>query len=145
MSAPDRRGLLDREHGALSVRRALFTGTLLAAGVRISMGGCGRWMDNVFIERLWRSLKYEDIYLKGYGDGRGARAGIAAWIAFYNTEQPHSALDGRTPLAVWRAGTTGTRGEEAVDMTLVLRTSLDDANALPTCPQPSQRPKRSIA
>jgi putative transposase len=63
---------------------AAFTGTLAAAGVRISMDGRGRWMDNVFIERLWRSLKYEDVYLKGYADGREARAGIAAWIAFYN-------------------------------------------------------------
>jgi len=63
---------------------AAFTGTLAAAGVRISMDGRGRWMDNVFIERLWRSLKYEDIYLKGYGDGREARDGIGAWITFYN-------------------------------------------------------------
>ena len=59
-----------------------FTGKLLAAGIRISMDGRGRWLDNVFIERLWRSLKYEDVYLKGYADGREARAGIAAWIAF---------------------------------------------------------------
>jgi putative transposase len=63
---------------------AAFTGVLAAAGVRISMDGRGRWMDNVFIERLWRSLKYEDIYLKGYADGREAKAGIATWIAFYN-------------------------------------------------------------
>src|SRR5688572_24795520 len=63
---------------------AAFTGTLAAAGIAISMDGRGRWMDNVFIERLWRSLKYEDVYLKGYADGREARAGIAAWIAFYN-------------------------------------------------------------
>jgi len=63
---------------------AAFTGTLAAAGIRISMDGRGRWMDNVFIERLWRSLKYEDIYLKGYADGREARAGIATWVAFYN-------------------------------------------------------------
>jgi putative transposase len=61
---------------------AAFTGTLAAAGIRISMDGRGRWMDNVFIERLWRSLKHEDVYLKGYADGREARAGIAAWIAF---------------------------------------------------------------
>ena len=54
-----------------------FTGKLLAAGIRISMDGRGRWLDNVFIERLWRSLKYEDVYLKGYADGREARAGIA--------------------------------------------------------------------
>ena len=63
---------------------AAFTGTLAAAGIAISMDGRGRWMDNVFIERLWRSLKYEDVYLKGYADGREARAGIAAWIALYN-------------------------------------------------------------
>jgi putative transposase len=63
---------------------AAFTGTLAAAGIKISMDGRGRWMDNVFIERLWRSLKYEDIYLKGYADGREAKAGIASWAAFYN-------------------------------------------------------------
>jgi len=63
---------------------AAFTGVLTAAGVTISMDGRGRWMDNVFIERLWRSLKHEDVYLKGYADGREARIGIAAWIAFYN-------------------------------------------------------------
>src|SRR6185437_3332822 len=63
---------------------AAFTGALVAAGIHISMDGRGRWMDNVFIERLWRSLKYEDIYLKGYADGHEAKAGIAAWIAFYN-------------------------------------------------------------
>ena len=81
-----------------------FTGTLAAAGVRISMDGLGRWMDNVFIERLWRSLKHEDIYLKGYADGREAKIGIAAWIAFYNSRRPHQALGNRTPLAVWRDG-----------------------------------------
>jgi putative transposase len=60
---------------------AAFTGVLVAAGIRISMDGRGRWMDNVFVERLWRSLKYEDVYLKGYADGREARAGIGSWIA----------------------------------------------------------------
>lgn len=69
---------------------AAFTGVLAAAGVRISMDGRGRWMDNVFIERLWRSLKYEDIYLKGYADGREAKLGIAQWVGFYNhaSERP---------------------------------------------------------
>ena len=62
-------------------------------------------MDNVFIERLWRSLKHEDIYLKGYADGREAHSGIAAWFAFYNTGRPHQALGNRTPMAVWREGT----------------------------------------
>jgi putative transposase len=99
---------------------AAFTGTLAAAGIRISMDGRGRWMDNVFIERLWRSLKYEDIYLKGYADGREARAGIAAWIAFYNARRPHQALANRTPMAVWREAVAGELSETAVDMTLRL-------------------------
>jgi putative transposase len=64
---------------------AAFTGVLIAAGIRISMDGRGRWMDNVFIERRWRSLKYEDVYLKGYVDGRDAKAGIAEWMAFYTS------------------------------------------------------------
>ncbi len=114
-----------------------FTGVLAAAGVRISMDGRGRWMDNVFIERLWRSLKYEDIYLKGYADGREAKAGIAAWIAFYNGRRPHMALANRTPLAVWRDSVTGVLDGTAVDMTL----RLDNAGALPTCPQPQQLQK----
>jgi putative transposase len=61
-------------------------------------------MDNVFIERLWRSLKYEDIYLKGYADGREARAGIGVWIAFYNGSRPHQAL---VTARRWRFGGTG--------------------------------------
>jgi putative transposase len=120
---------------------AAFTGTLAAVGVRISMDGRGRWMDNVFIERLWRSLKHEDIYLKGYGDGREARDGIGAWIAFYNTRRPHQALANRTPMAVWREGITGALGDTAVDMTL----RLDNAGALPTCPQPPQQQQASVA
>jgi len=119
---------------------AAFTGTLAAAGIKISMDGRGRWMDNVFIERLWRSLKHEDVYLKGYADGREAKVGIGAWIAFYNTRRPHQALANRTPMAVWRAGVTGALDDRAVDMTLVLRTSLDNAGALPTSPQPLQQP-----
>ena len=111
---------------------AAFTGTLAAAGVRISMDGRGRWMDNVFIERLWRSLKHEDIYLKGYADGCEAKAGIASWITFYNGRRPHQALDNRTPMAVWRQGMTGPFGTAAVDM-------LDNARALSTCPQPQQQ------
>jgi putative transposase len=122
-----------------------FTGTLAAAGVRISMDGRGRWMDNVFIERLWRSLKHEDIYLKGYADGREAKAGIGSWVAFYNLRRPHQALGYRPPMAVWRAGVTGALGDRAVDMTLVLRTSLDNAGALPTSPQPPQQQERHIA
>ena len=114
---------------------AAFTGKLAGAGIRISMDGRGRWMDNVFIERLWRSLKYEDIYLKGYADGREARSGIGAWIAFYNGHRPHQALRNRTPMAVWREGVTGPLDDTTVDMTL----RLDNARALPTCPQPPQQ------
>jgi putative transposase len=120
---------------------AAFTGTLAAAGVRISMDGRGRWLDNVFIERLWRSLKYEDIYLKGYADGRAARAGIGLWMAFYNRYRPHQGLGNRTPLAVWREGVTGALGATAVDMTL----RLDNAGALPTCPQLPQQQQALIA
>jgi Integrase core domain len=80
------------------------------------MDGRGRFLDNVFIERLWRSLKPKDVYLKSYADGREARAGIASWISFYNGKRPHQAHGGRTPMAVWRAGTTGEHGGRAVDM-----------------------------
>jgi putative transposase len=114
-----------------------FIGALSKAEIRISMDGRGRWMDNVFIERLWRSMKYEDIYLKGYADGREAKLGIVQWVAFYNTRRPHMALDHRTPMAVWREGVTGGLDGTAVDMTL----RLDNANALPTCPQPQQQLK----
>ena len=107
------------------------------------MDGRGRWMDNVFIERLWRSLKYEDIYLKGYADGREAKAGIADWIAFYNHRRPHQALAYQTPMAVWRNGALGDR---AVDMTpRVVARGLDNADALPTYPQPQQPPQVLVA
>ena len=91
----------------LQFTSAAFTGALAAPAIAISMDGRGRWMDNVFIERLWRSLKYEDIYLKGYADGREAKAGIAEWIAFYNDRRPHQALGYRTPMAVWREAIAG--------------------------------------
>ncbi len=74
-----------------------FTGVLQQAGVRISMDGRGRWMDNVFIERLWRSLKYECVYLHAFETGSELRAGLSKWIGYYNTRRPHSTLAGRTP------------------------------------------------
>jgi putative transposase len=74
-----------------------FTGVLHAAGVRISMDGRGRWMDNVFIERLWRSLKYECVYLHAFETGSELRAGLSRWIGYYNARRPHSTLAGRTP------------------------------------------------
>jgi putative transposase len=74
-----------------------FTGVLQRARARISMDGRGRWMDNVFIERLWRSLKYECIYLHAFETGSELRAGLSRWTGYYNTGRPHSALAGRTP------------------------------------------------
>jgi putative transposase len=84
-----------------------FTSPLQAAGVRISMDGRGRWMDNVFIERLWRSLKYECIYLHAFETGSELRAGLMGWIGYYNTRRPHSMLAGRTPDEAYKA--TGTK------------------------------------
>ncbi len=81
-----------------------FTDVLRAAQVRISMDGRGRWMDNVFIERLWRSLKYECIYLHAFETGSELRAGLLRWIGYYNTRRPHSTLGGRTPDEAYGAG-----------------------------------------
>jgi len=74
-----------------------FTSVLLDAKIAISMDGKGSWRDNVFVERLWRSVKYEEVYLKAYDSVSEARASIGRYLAFYNERRPHSALDGRTP------------------------------------------------
>ena len=74
-----------------------FTGVLLDAGIKISMDGRGRCMDNIFIERLWRSLKYECIFLNEITSGSHAKRLIGDWIEFYNDKRPHTALDDRTP------------------------------------------------
>ena len=103
-----------------------FTGRLREAGIRISMDGRGRFMDNIFIERLWRSLKYEAVYLHEIADGFTARRVIGEWIDFYNTQRPHSALAGRTPAEAYRDGLP-------VDM-------MDKPlRALPTYPQAQQQ------
>jgi transposase InsO family protein len=81
-----------------------FTGMLLEAGVRISMDGKGRYNDNIFVERLWRSIKYEEVYLKAYENGTEARAGIGAYLNFYNQERPHQALGYRALGAVFQEG-----------------------------------------
>ena len=95
-----------------------FTGVLRAAEVRISMDGRGRWMDNVFIERLWRSLKYECVYLSAFETGSEMRTGLGQWIGYYNGNRPHSRLGGRTPDEVYgRAGATPYPGH-APDMAL---------------------------
>ena len=79
-----------------------WTQRLREAGVRISMDGRGRFLDNIFIERLWRSLKYECIYLHAFSGGKEARKGIGEWIAFYNHRRPHAAHGGKTPGRVFR-------------------------------------------
>lgn len=77
------------------------THVLKDAGVRISMDGRGQWMDNVFIERLWRSLKYECVFLSAFETGSEARSGIGSWIDYYNQRRPHSTFGGRTPDEVY--------------------------------------------
>lgn len=78
-----------------------FTSRLEAAGVAISMDGRGRAIDNVFVERLWRSVKYEEVYLKDYSDGWEAESSLAAYFHFYDNERIHQALDYRTPAEVY--------------------------------------------
>ncbi len=82
---------------------AEYVGAVEEAGVRVSMDGRGRWMDNRFIERLWRSLKYEDIYLRGYEHGLELRQGVGNWFGNYNEHRPHQALGYATPAEVYRA------------------------------------------
>ena len=103
-----------------------FAGVLKDAEITISMDGRGRYMDNIFIERLWRSLKYEAVYLYELTDGFKADRVIGEWIAFYNAVRPHSALGGRTPAEAYRGD------RRPVDM-------LDKPDGLPTSPQAQQR------
>ena len=92
---------------------AAFTGRLESAGVAVSMDGRGRALDNVFVERLWRSVKYEDIYIQCYETVPGLHRGLARYFAFYNDERPHQSLEYRTPAAVYR-GTSVERANERV-------------------------------
>ena len=78
-----------------------WTNALSGAGVKISMDGKGRFLDNIFVERLWRSLKYECVYLHAWDTGSEAKAGVGKWIAFYNHKRPHSALGGKPPAALY--------------------------------------------
>jgi len=80
-----------------------FTGLLEQHGVRVSMDGKGSYSDNLFVERLWRSVKYEEVYLKAYQDGKEARVGIGNYFRFYNAERPHQALGYRTPAEVFHS------------------------------------------
>ena len=97
-----------------------------AAGVDVSMDGRGRWMDNRFIERLWRSAKQEDIYVQDYGDGLTAQRGLARWFGGYNTERPHQALEYATP------------GGPKVGVHISLKISSTVSGCLCQCPLPAQ-------
>ena len=78
-----------------------FTGLLDHQRIRISMDGKGRYTDNIFVERLWRTVKYEEVYLKAYSNGREAESELDAYFHFYNTQRPHQALGYRTPAEVF--------------------------------------------
>jgi putative transposase len=92
--------IFNTDQGAQFTSEA-FTGILEQHGVRISMDGKGSYNDNLFIERLWRSVKYEEVYLKAYHDGREARVSLVNYFRFYNTERPHQALGYRTPAEIF--------------------------------------------
>lgn len=90
-----------------------WTNEMKSRGILISMDGKGRWVDNVFIERLWRSLKYEDIYLKAYETSIDLERGVSAWMTCYNHYRPHSAHGGKAPWSVY-AGEKVSEQKEAV-------------------------------
>ena len=98
-------GISNTDQGSQFTSEA-YTGRLKEAGVRISMDGRGRALDNVFIERLWRSLKYECVYLHAFETGSELRAGLMVWIGYYNGSRPVSVLSGQTPDGAHGAGET---------------------------------------
>ena len=100
--------IFNTDQGAQFTSEA-FTTVLKEAGVIISMDGKGRWVDNVFVERLWRSVKYEEIYLKAYESPQEAGKQLEQYFHFYNTERRHQALERQTPDSVYFAETTTAR------------------------------------
>jgi putative transposase len=122
-------GIVNTDRGAQFTATA-WIGTVTTAGAKVSMDGKGRFIDNIFLERLWRSLKYEEVYLYAYDSVAQAKTGIGRWIRFYNEERLHQALGYRPPAAL--LGDT----YRPVDMPL----RLDNADALPTYPQAPQQP-----
>jgi putative transposase len=113
-----------------------FVDELEAAGVRISMDGKGRFLENIFIERLWRSLKYEEVFTKAYGSVIEARRSIGGWLSFYNEERPHQALGYRTP----RVAFAGEACEHVDNTCAPLRA----AAALPTCSQAQHQEEKEV-
>lgn len=97
--------IFNTDQGAQFTSEA-YTRRLEAAGAQVSMDGRGRALDNVFVERLWRSVKYEEVYLKDYESAPGAIQGLKSYFQFYNTLRPHQALGYRTPAAVYFEGST---------------------------------------
>jgi putative transposase len=110
-----------------------FTGLLEQHGVRISMDGKGRYSDNLFIERLWRTVKYEEVYLKAYQDGRDARTGLGSYFSFYNTERPHQALSYRTPAEIFTSTPVEATNGDVVEFLTpnTLRIAEPDLNIAP--------------
>ena len=113
-----------------------FLAELEARGVRVSMDGKGRYLDNIFIERLWRSLKYEEVFIKAYGSVSEARRSIGDWLAFYNDVRVHQALNYRTPREVFEAAAC-----VYVDNASA---SLRCAHALPTYAQAQHQQERAL-
>jgi putative transposase len=123
--------IFNTDQGAQFTSEA-FTGLLEQHGVRISMDGKGRYSDNLFIERLWRTVKYEEVYLRAYQDGRDARAGIGDYFRFYNTERPHQALGYWTPAEVFASSLAATHGGMVESLTPdTLRTAGPNLNMAP--------------
>jgi len=98
--------IFNTDQGVQSTARS-FTGRLESAGVLVSMDGRGRALDNVFVERLWRSLKYEEVYLKDYRSVAELESGLTGWFRFYNHERPHQSLKYRTPAEVYQKAERG--------------------------------------
>ena len=92
---------IDELYTACPFTSEAFTGLLKQHRIRISMDGKGRALDNIFVERLWRSVKYEEVYPRQYQSLRAAHAGLAAYFRFYNTERPHQSLANQTPADVY--------------------------------------------
>ena len=107
-----------------------FTGVLKLHGISISMDGRGRALDNIFVERLWRSVKHEDVYLKGYVTMPGLQLGLAEYFEFYNVERPHQSLGDLTPFQVYQTASGG--GARIVDKFVERKTTLK-IGAAPVC------------
>jgi putative transposase len=95
-------GILNTDQGS-QFTSAAFVGAVQDSGIQLSMDGRGAWRDNLFVERLWKSVKYEEVYLHAYDSVREAQRGLAVYFTFYNQGRPHTALDGRTPDMVYFA------------------------------------------